>query len=368
MISVCYGTKAQLIKMAPIIIELEKQGYGYQLIDTGQHAELIAEIAGDFEIRSPDVKLAGSEGGFSTIFGAGVWITRLFWCYLLRPKRVRTELFENQIGVCLVHGDTASTLVTTLLAKLGKQKVAHVEAGLRSWRIFDPFPEELIRIMVMRISDYLFAPSKESFNNLEKMNLKGDSYLLSDNTIKDTIKLHLDLKSKILFDVPEIYAIATIHRMETIYSRSSLEKIVGYIVNANKVVPVLFVLHPPTLKRLAAYGLESSLESAGVKTLPLLSHVAFLHLMRGAAFIMTDGGSVQEESYYLGTPCLLLRKGTERHEGIGQNVCLSQLEQHKVSEFINNYRDYLCEEKLGGGSPSAELVERLGEIREAARF
>ncbi|MDH3694282.1 MAG: UDP-N-acetyl glucosamine 2-epimerase, partial [Gammaproteobacteria bacterium] len=136
------------------------------------------------------------------------------------------------------------------------------------------------------------------------------------------------------------------------------------IIEANKIAPVLFVLHPPTVKRLESYDFESVLISAGVKTLPLLSHVAFLHLVRNSQFVMTDGGSVQEETFYLGVPCLLLRSTTERLEGVGKNVCLSELNRDRVLAFLSDYQAYKQEELVSDASPSAELISKLAEISE----
>jgi len=359
-ISVFIGTKAQFIKMVPIIRELDARGWSYRLIDTGQHGALVKEVIKEFGLREPDVRLSETDAGVSTVREGIRWMLRLIGRYLVQGKRARRTVFGDTRGISLVHGDTASTLISALIAKRAGQQVAHVEAGLRSWRYFNPFPEEIVRILVMRMSDVLFSPSSAATRNLKRMGLAKRTHQLSANTSIDVVRHDLAQTPTGLPPIPESYSVATIHRLETLYSKARLQQVVSTVLRAHHRKPVMFVQHPPTSKRLAAAGLDARLREAGVHIVPLLDHVSFLHLLAKASFVISDGGSIQEEAYYLGVPCLVLRDRTERDEGIGQNVLLSEFEDSAADEFLANFENYRRQPALSiVASPSQQIADAL---------
>ena len=359
-ISVFIGTKAQFIKMVPIIREFDKRGWSYRLIDTGQHGGLVKKIVKEFGVREPDVHLSQSDRGVSTLSEGISWILRLVGGFLIRGSRTRKLVFSDARGISLVHGDTASTLLSALIAKRAGQRVVHVEAGLRSWSYLNPFPEEIVRILVMKMADMLFSPSTQATANLKRMGLGARTHQLSANTSIDVVSYDLEQTPTALPDIPKSYSVVTIHRLETIYSKTRLERVVDTVLRAHRQEPVIFVQHPPTSKRLAAAGLDQRLREAGVTMAPLLDHVSFLHLLSKACFVISDGGSIQEEAHYLGVPCLVLRETTERDEGIGQNVLLSGFKDSKASEFLDNYNSYRREPALSTvESPSKQIADAL---------
>ena len=366
-ITVFLGTKAQLVKMAPILYELDRRHWDYQIIDTGQHAGLISEIQKTFEVRAPDIQLYGDRRpGVSTIWEGCHWMASLASQYLPRARFVKCKLFHGKTGISLVHGDTMSTLLATLIARRGGQKVAHVEAGLRSWRYFDPFPEELVRLCVMRLAHYLFASSAAAQDNLDKMSLLKRTYTLPGNTALDILRRDLQRTPSSIPELPAGYAVATVHRLETIYRRPNLMRVIDILLEAHQQKPLVFVQHAPTLQRLRAYKLDDRLAAAGVIQIPLLDHVSFLHLLRGASMILTDGGSIQEEASYLGVPCLLLRHTVERDEGIGKNVLLSNMNIGTCISFFDQYTAYRRPAMSNSvPSPSAVFVDHLAEIGES---
>jgi UDP-N-acetylglucosamine 2-epimerase len=354
------GTKAQFIKMLPILLELERRGWPYRVIDTGQHAQLVEDVIAQYRIRPPDHSLAPSDAGVSTL-GEGLrWAIHLAKQILKPSARLRRDLFEDEKGVCLVHGDTASTLLSTLIAKRAGQRVAHVEAGLRSFNYLHPFPEELVRVAVMHLADRLFAPNPGAMRNLERMGLGHRSILLPGNTNRDILALAIERGARPVSDLPALYGVATVHRVESIYNRRSLERCVEIVLRAHETTPMIWVEHPPTHKRLLAYGLHERLHRANVRLLPLQPHDTFVNLVRGARLLMTDGGSIQEEAFYLGVPCLLLRRATEREEGLGENVVLSRLDPTTVEEFLRNVDRYRRSESFADAdSPSRALADSL---------
>ena len=362
------GTKAQFIKMVPILVELERRGEPYRIIDTGQHAELVEDVIRQYRLRKPELSLAPGKRGVATLTGGVWWMLRLSRILLWSSPRLRRELFADEKAICLVHGDTMSALLSALIAKRAGQQVAHVEAGLRSFDFLNPFPEELVRVLVMRLSDHLFVPSQQAFENTKRMGLSDRAYLLPANTGLDTLVEALQQEPGEFPAVPKPYALATIHRMETLFRKNALLDIVDIVLAAHRHTPVVWVEHPPTVKRLTAYGLDETLAEAGVIRVPLLPHPTFAHLLRGARFVLTDGGSVQEEAYYLGRPCLILRRSTERNEGIGKNAVLSKLDRETAEVFLEDPDRFQREERLApAGSPSKAIVDFLCHHRGIGR-
>ncbi len=365
-IAIFTGTKAQFIKMVPIAFELQRRGAEYRLIDTGQHGALIKDIIGKYGLDEPDVKLTKGEGVSSLLGGLG-WFASLLWRYILRGSKNFEELFGSSYGYALVHGDTASTLVSTLVARRGGQKVVHVEAGLRSWDYLNPFPEELIRIVVMKMADVLFVPSEGAMSNLRRMKLEHRAHRIPDNTLLDTVRHDLAEAGEPPSDLPARYCVVTLHRLETLYRRAALRRAVEVILDAHERAPVVLVGHHPTMRRLDVSGFGDRLSEAGVMIKPLMDHGRFLALLQGAEFLMTDGGSVQEEASYLGVPTLLLRRNTERDEGLDTNVCLSRWDAQTIHEFFASYPSYRREPVLRTAeSPSSVIVDVLENLAAGA--
>jgi UDP-N-acetylglucosamine 2-epimerase len=278
----------------------------------------------------------------------------------LNRSWVKEHVFRNRPGVCLIHGDTVSTLIALFLAKRAGLKVAHVEAGLRSFNLWEPFPEELVRLVAMRFADILFAPSVWAQNNLIRMGLGTKTVLLSSNTSLETVYSSLSKAAQPGHGL-NTYALVTVHRMENIFSRPRLEFVLSLIERITEEMPVVFVQHPPTVNQMVKFGLQERIERLpNVKLSKILSHAHFIQLLDQCEFVVTDGGSIQEESFYLGKPCLLLRKKTERMEGIGDNVVLSECKMDSAERFIREYpRRRSARDRFAGTRPSLEILEHL---------
>jgi UDP-N-acetylglucosamine 2-epimerase len=335
MIHVAIGTKAQFIKMAPVLRALEERSIPFHLVDLGQHALITRNLRREFAVRAPDRVL--SAGGNVVRLAQGLrWVVGLARRGLDR-HRLREEVFGGRPGICLVHGDTASTLLAVLLAKRAGLRVAHIEAGLRSYHLGEPFPEEMVRLAAMRFSDILFAPSPWARENLVRMGLGSRCVLLAANTSVESLAFSLNQPAG--SDVPPgPYALVTVHRMENIFSRRRLGLVRDLVERIARMMTVVFVQHQPTLLQLKKFGLQASFERlADIRLLRILSHSAFLHHLARAEFVVTDGGSIQEESACLGVPCLLLRKHTERMDGIGLNVMVGGTDCRVAMRFLENY-------------------------------
>ena len=366
MIHVFIGTKAQFIKMAPVMMEMNRRGMPYHLIETGQHAALTADLIGQFGLREADTRLRSDSTNIATLRQAAHWTSKTLLGLLSSPEAITQKIFRGEKGgVCLIHGDTLTTFFSLLYARRCGIPVAHVEAGLRSYHLFDPFPEELIRLAAMRYSDVLFAPSSWAMDNLTRMGYGEKSINAGGNTVIDTIRYARSRQGST--DRPgEPYVIVTIHRVETIFSSSRMDRIVTFLEEIARERRVLFVLHEPTLKRLERFHHLGRLQrNDRISMMPLQPYLKFLDLLAGAEFAVTDGGSIQEECYSLNTPCLIMRAKTERMEGLGENAILAGFSRERFEDFLKALPGL---KRRGaddeGVSPSSIIVDHLEKYLE----
>jgi UDP-N-acetylglucosamine 2-epimerase (non-hydrolysing) len=350
-LQVFIGTKAQYVKTAPLLRLLDERGLPYRLIDSGQHAELSAELRRELGVRNPDVTLGGGRD-ITTIPAAIRWSATIA-LRLLDRGRVRRELFGGDGGVCVVHGDTPSTLLATLLARRAGLEVAHLEAGLRSRSPLEPFPEELIRRIVMRLSALLFAPDAVAEANLRRRGLGDRTFRTSANTVVDALRYSLADTPV----APTGPSVVTMHRVENLHRP---ERVRGFVALVERLAvrgPVTFVVHGPTEAAIAPHA--ARLRAAGVELVRLLPHAAFTRLLAAAPAVVTDGGSIQEECALLGVPTLLWRASTERPDGLGDNVVLGAYDAPTVDAFVADPSRLRRPPLTAQVHPSAEILEVL---------
>ena len=356
MVHVFAGTKAQLIKMAPVMVLLRDRGIAFRYVDSGQHAETSRSLRRVFGLREPDVRLGDRAGEIVSIPQAVAWAARNAWRGLAHPAWLREEVFPGG-GICLIHGDTLSTLLGLQMARRAGLKVAHVEAGLRSFRTWDPFPEELIRIHCMRRADVLFAPSDEAADNLRRMNVPGRVVQVRGNTVADALRLVDGVPTGL--DLPdEPFALATCHRLETITSKRRLRRVVDLLNRLTERLAVVFVTHRPTRRALRRFGLEEGLNRR-ITTLGMLDYGDFVALQKAARLVVTDGGSIQEECAYLNKPCLIIRGATERPDGLGSNAALWAHDDRVVEALLAKAASETPTGPAELPRPSAEIVDTL---------
>lgn len=359
MIHLFVGTKAQFIKLAPVIAEMRDRGIPYRHVDSGQHGEITRSLKDVFGMAEPDVSLRIDKSDIVTIRHAIGWYLKHLSQCLFNRSRLRKQIFPGG-GICLIHGDTLSTLLGLQMAKAAGLKVAHVEAGLRSHNIWEPFPEELIRIYCMKRSDVLFAPSDEAFANLEKMKLKGEVVKAMGNTVADSLRL-VD-SSVVQSEIPsEPYALATCHRLETISKKSRLKKVVDLLNQTAEKWKTVFVTHKPTQRYLAKFDLTESLDPR-IECRGMLDYATFVALQKNATLVLTDGGSIQEECGYLRKPCLILRKVSERSDGIGSTARIWGFEDDVAQDFFTWVESYEPTSNHFEVHPSKVIVEKLCEL------
>lgn len=352
-IHVVCGTKAEYLKTAPVLRELDARGVAYRLVDTGQHAALTVALRRALGVREPDHVLR--RGADVDTVGQGVRWAAGVALLLARPRHLRDVVFAGDDGLCVVHGDTVSTLLAAALGRRAGLRVAHLEAGLRSHRLLHPFPEELMRLLVMRIASLLFAPDDVAVANLHRMGVLARVVPTAGNTVVEALRRDAAVARP--RDRP--LAVFSTHRLENLLHRRRLEAVVVLAERLAGEMDVRFLLHGPTRAALARRSLLDRLERSGVAASPLLPHPEFVQLLREAHLVVTDGGSVQEECALLGVPTLLWRSRSERPDGIGRNVVLSRYEGAVVDAFLARPESYRHAPADMTATPSRRIVDVL---------
>ena len=364
LIQVVFGTKAEAIKLAPVLAELDRRGVAYRLVETGQHGAFLPGLRAELGLRVPDVALGGDRDA-DTVARAALWGARL-GLRLLSGRRLRNEVFGGLGGVCLVHGDTPSTLLATLMARRAGLRVAHLESGLRSGSWRHPFPEELIRLAVMRLAHVLFAPDAAAVANLESLvaegRVRGRVVATSANTGAEALRGALGAAGGV-GTAGSGPVVTTMHRVENLHDDVRFEGFLSLLGRLEK--PAVFVVHPPTDAVLSDRGGRALVEALGVETSGLVPYGEFVAMLAAAPYVVTDGGSIQEECARLGVPTLLWRDRTERPDGLGENVVLARYDEAVVGAFLADPQAWRRPVALGDEEPSVQVVDVLVDELEA---
>ena len=371
MIHVFIGTKAQYIKMAPLLRRMDAEQVDYRLIDSGQHGGLTASLRDELGVREPDFRLGRNRDVVSVPQAVG-WALGLAG-HLASRSRLRNRVFGGHGGVCVVHGDTPSTLMGALLAKRAGMAVAHVEAGLRTFRWLHPFPEEIVRVLVGRIAGVLFAPGPEAASNLRDAAVKGRVVEQPANTVLEAVRDALGADWEALGRLggrsdcdaggdPSGRVVVTMHRVENLHRRSRREALVDLVESLAASWPVRWVVHGPTERALAGEA-RRRLSDAGVELVPLMAYREFLDNLSSAAFVISDGGSIQEECALLGVPLLVWRDRTDRPDGLGENVVLSHYDPATIGDFVRDPYRHRRQSRPLEFSPSSQILAELDDWR-----
>jgi UDP-N-acetylglucosamine 2-epimerase len=351
-IHVVLGTKAQYIKTAPVLRRMAERDIAYRLVDTGQHGALNPLLRKELGLRDADL-LLGPDYDVATIPGAAAWAAKLA-LRLGSAERLRRVVFPGGGSLCIVHGDTPSTLLGALLARRAGLDVVQLEAGLTSGSLTDPFPEEAIRRIVTRLSRVRIA-SHEGAANMRKQRSSSQMIEIDGNTTIDAVAYALrDGVAE-----PGETVLITLHRVENLTRPARVKAAVDLACRLAADGPVRFLLHPPTRRTIESRGLLAELDAAGVDTPSLMGHGAFIRELSSARAVITDGGSVQEECALLGVPTLLWRARTERSDGLDGNIVLSRFDDEIIDKFLADPEAYRRELRLPATSPADEVVTSL---------
>lgn len=360
-IMLVFGTRPEAIKMCPLVNELKKEKTAETIVCvTGQHKEMLEQVLDVFGV-VPDYDL-GIMKENQTLFSITTGIL----------EGIRTVFEKERPDIVLVHGDTTTTFATALAAFYMGIKVGHVEAGLRTYNLRSPFPEEFNRQTTSIIADYNFAPTEEAKSNLLKEG-KNNIYV-TGNTVIDALKTTVqDNYSHPIIDWAKgsKLIMLTAHRRENLGKpMENMFNAVKQILNEYEDVKVVYPIHKnPKVRELASkvFG-----ENDRMKIIEPLEVIDFHNFMNHSYMILTDSGGVQEEAPSLGKPVLVMRDTTERPEGVAagtlklvgtekeniyQNFKLlleDRTEYGKMSQASNPY---------GDGHACEQIVKILKEIK-----
>lgn len=307
-----FGTRPEAIKMAPLIKELEsRKGIESIVCVTAQHREMLDQVLARFEIK-PDYDL--------NIMKSGQKLSEITSRVILGLEEIINECKPD---IVLVHGDTTTTFAGALAAFYNHVSIGHIEAGLRTNDKYSPFPEEMNRQMVDRMSDMFFAPTNLSKTNLLKENVDEKKIYVTGNTAIDAMKTTV-LEN---YSNPELdwikdnerLILLTTHRRENLGEpMKNIFRAIKRIVNEFDNVKVIYPIHLNPLIRNIAHEIFDG--SDRVKLIEPLDVFDFHNFQNKSYFIMTDSGGIQEEAPSLGKPVLVLRNTTERPEGVDANT------------------------------------------------
>ena len=306
-VMVVFGTRPEAIKMCPLVKELKaRKALETVVCVTGQHREMLDQVLRAFDVE-PDYDLSIMKQG-QTLFDVTVNIL----------ERIRAVLEEVAPDVVLVHGDTSTTFVTALACFYMQIPVGHVEAGLRTYNIASPYPEEFNRQAVSIVARYNFAPTETSKGNLLREGRDASTIFVTGNTAIDALKTTVRKD----YSHPELDAVAgsrliliTAHRRENLGEpMHSMFRAIRRIVDEHPDVRAIYPIHMnPVVRQAAAEELGGC---DRIKIIEPLEVLDFHNFMARSYMILTDSGGIQEEAPSLGKPVLVMRDTTERPEGI----------------------------------------------------
>lgn len=355
------GTEAELIKLFPVMKELSDRSVSYTIIASGQNDLKKSAVLRALNGGHVDLELSDEKSIKKTAAGLLRWYAQTW-------RNARTKLLEKfgaemlRHGIMVVHGDTVSTMMGAYLgSKLGMD-VAHVEAGLRSHNWFNPFPEEIDRVLTSRKAVLHFAPGSEAVTNLK--NAKGCVVDTVYNTIIDSLaysrSMPCENKAIQTLCEGEPYFVFVMHRQENLANKKLVEAMVQRIVKQAETLRCVMILHKPTEVTLSQMGMLETLQTnSRIMLLPRVEYFDFMKLLQGAVFVITDGGSNQEELAYMGKPCLIMRDRTERNDGLGENARLYGGDLQAVDDFVRRYAQYRRDPVIPAKSPAERIAQKL---------
>lgn len=353
-VSLIAGARPNFMKVAPAIHAIEKLAKDkikYRLVHTGQHydnnmSDLFFE---ELNIPQPSVNLE---------CGSGTQAQQTAAIMVAFEK----ELINNPADLVIVFGDVNSTLACSIVAKKLNTKVAHVEAGIRSFDL--TMPEEINRMVTDCLSDYFFTTSQWAGENLKKNGIPEEKIFFVGNVMIDTLLANRSrFKKPIIWDELKLqeknYLVLTLHRPNNVDEGNKLKKYIEEITNNVNGLPVIFPIHPRTAKIFNEIGFNG----ANLKIVEPLGYLEFNYLVEKAKAVITDSGGITEETTVMGVPCMTLRDNTERPETveIGTNELLGTdfkaIKPALEKLFAGNWKQGKIPEKWDG-----KAAERIIEI------
>ena len=306
-LSIIAGARPNFIKIAPIIkainaAKLKGADLSYRLVHTGQHYDekMSQTFFQELNIPKPDVNL-GCGGGTQAEQTANIMV------------RFEKELTENPCDMIVVVGDVTSTMACSIVAKKLNTKVAHVEAGIRSWDL--TMPEEINRMVTDSLADCFFTTTEIANQNLRHFGVPEDKIFFVGNVMIDTLEANVDrLRKPKEYDELKLeerkYFVLTMHRPANVDEADKLKRMMQEITNNVHGMPIVFPIHPRTAKIFKDLGIEAD----NLKVIEPQGYLEFNYLVKHCFAVITDSGGITEETTVMHIPCMTLRDNTERPE------------------------------------------------------
>ncbi|MGB9911203.1 MAG: non-hydrolyzing UDP-N-acetylglucosamine 2-epimerase [Microgenomates group bacterium] len=357
-----FGTRPEAIKLAPVIFEFKKHSkiFSVKIISTGQHKEMLDDVLEAFEI-TPDINLK--------VMTPNQTLSEVTSKILIGIENI---LIREKPDLVLIQGDTTTVLAAALACYYQKIKIAHIEAGLRSFDKYQPFPEEINRRLVSHIADFNFAPTKKASENLIKEGIEKNKIFIVGNTVIDALFLALKKRKRLDKELKKIdfrkkIILITAHRRENF--GKPLEDICLAVREISQLyrdeIEIVYPVHlNPNVQETVKRNLKGI---SNVKLLKPLDYLSFCYLMKKCYLILSDSGGIQEEAPSLGKPVLILRNTTERPEvvEIGAGILVGTNKEKIVSEvefLLNNKKKYLKMSKVKNPFGDGKASERIFKI------
>jgi UDP-N-acetylglucosamine 2-epimerase (non-hydrolysing) len=352
-----FGTRPEAIKIAPIIKYCKEKAIDYRVCNTGQHADMVMPILDFFNI-IPDYNLSVMTQNQSLASLTSKLLSSL-------------EKIDYKPNLIFVQGDTTSALIGGLFGFYNKIKVCHIEAGLRTFNKHSPFPEEMNRVLIGKLSDFHFAPTKTALENLETEGVRNvynvgntviDSLFLTDEIIsKDDKKYQKEFD----FLDPKLKTIlVTCHRRESI---DKLDEIARSLIEIARHAQIIFPMHPNPNVRVKIKDLLS-----GIKNIHLVEPIDYpfmIYIMKKCDFLITDSGGLQEEAPSFAKPVIIIRNETERMEIIDAGIgflcgtdfdAITTKAMELLGEDLSKYKT--TQSPFGDGKSSERILKILSSF------
>jgi UDP-N-acetylglucosamine 2-epimerase (non-hydrolysing) len=336
------------MKLAPVYQALSRKKIRQIIVHTGQHysANMSDIFFQELEIPGADVNLGVGPGSQAE------QVAKIMVAF-------EQEIIELKPDLVMLYGDVNSTLAAALVCAKLQIKIAHVEAGLRSFDL--SMPEEINRIVTDRLSNMYFVPSADGSANLKKEGVDEKKIHLVGNVMIDTLVKFINRPTNLDVPAPDKYAVVTLHRPSNVDDGEKLESIISTLADISRELPILFSVHPRTKEKLDV--ILKRYQDNNIKLLPPLGYIEFINLVKRSTMVITDSGGIQEETTFLGVPCLTLRENTERPITIslGTNTLIGDdfvLLRKNVANILNgNYKKGKIPDLWDG-----HAAERIAEV------
>jgi UDP-N-acetylglucosamine 2-epimerase (non-hydrolysing) len=330
-ITLIVGARPNWMKAVPVWRELQKQQGDVTIVYTGQHysKELFDVFLEELFVKKEEIDELQNYPRDASAHQSLAWMIEQLGNYFVEKK---TE-------VVVVFGDVNSTLAGALAATQLKLPIVHVEAGLRCYDM--GMPEEINRVLVDKLSTLMTVSEPSGIMNLAREGMAGRGQQLGNSMMDTLVKFLPVIRSHRSYTkymvIPRKYVVVTIHRQNNVNSKRCLLRIIGMLkaVQSMREVPILFPIHPRTRKALTTWGIKTG----KLTLLPPLRYTEMMHLVYYSGCVLTDSGGLQEETTYLGVPCITLRSNTERPITLthGSNKIISPIHRDLTSRVLSYF-------------------------------